>query len=194
MLTNILGTRLEAVLHVTLGFADPVPHVRDGQILLGGNLRNGRLALGNVHQDGGFALGRLAFDDRFFAHCYIPLPALYLVQLWRGSSRAGPQGFARQRRPAAAQRKGPPVADILHQWLITQRQNVPDGSGTAKASDYSLKSRAALTRYLDDGAVPIGNNRVENQIQSWVLGRSSLLFTRLPRSCEHLVLFTFELY
>lgn len=32
-----------------------------------------------------------------------------------------------------------PIADELHQWLLAHRQKVPDGSGTAKASDYSLK-------------------------------------------------------
>lgn len=33
----------------------------------------------------------------------------------------------------------------------------------------------ALTRYLDDGAVPIDNNWVENQIRPWAIGRSNWL-------------------
>jgi len=33
-----------------------------------------------------------------------------------------------------------------------------------------------LTRYLDDGAVPIDNNRVENLIRPIALGRSNWLF------------------
>tara|TARA_B100000614_G_scaffold232853_1_gene227755 strand:+ start:5458 stop:5769 length:312 start_codon:yes stop_codon:yes gene_type:complete len=52
-----------------------------------------------------------------------------------------------------------PIADALHQWMIAQRH----GSGTAMALDYSLKRWAALTRYLDDGAVPIDNKREEAQ-------------------------------
>jgi hypothetical protein len=32
-----------------------------------------------------------------------------------------------------------PLADALHQWMLAHRQKVPDGSGTAKALDYSLK-------------------------------------------------------
>ncbi len=78
-----------------------------------------------------------------------------------------------------------PIADALHHWMLAQRQKVPDGSGTAKALDYSLKCRAALTRYLDDGAVPIDNNRVENQIRPWALGRNNWLFTGSPRSGQH---------
>jgi len=44
--------------------------------------------------------------------------------------------------------------DALHAWMIAQRQIVHDGSAIAKALDYSLKRWAALSRYLDDGAVP----------------------------------------
>jgi hypothetical protein len=36
---------------------------------------------------------------------------------------------------------------------------VPDGSATAKAIEYSLGRWAALVRYLDDGDLPIDNNR-----------------------------------
>lgn len=41
-------------------------------------------------------------------------------------------------------------------WLLTRREQVPEGSATARAVDYSLKRWQALTRYLDDGDVPIG--------------------------------------
>ena len=59
--------------------------------------------------------------------------------------------------------------------MLAQRDLVPEGSATAKALDYSLKRWVALTRYLDDGAVPIDNNPVENTIRSWALGRSNWL-------------------
>lgn len=39
-----------------------------------------------------------------------------------------------------------------------------------------------LTRYLDDGAVPIDNNQVENQIRPWALERSNWLFAGSLRS------------
>ena len=68
------------------------------------------------------------------------------------------------------------MADALHAWLLAQRQRVPDGSATAKAIDYSLTRWAALTRYLDDGALPPDNNRVENLIRPIALGRSNWLF------------------
>jgi len=51
-----------------------------------------------------------------------------------------------------------------------------DGTALARALDYSLKRWAALTRYLDDGHLPIVNNWVENQIRPIALGRANWLF------------------
>ena len=61
--------------------------------------------------------------------------------------------------------------------MMAQRDLVPNGTATAKAPDYSLKRWVVLTRYLDERAVPIDNNQVENQIRPWALGRSSWLFS-----------------
>ncbi|RMO80249.1 putative transposase [Pseudomonas syringae pv. philadelphi] len=80
------------------------------------------------------------------------------------------------------QEKAAPLAKALHEWMLTQRDLVPNGSATAQALDYSLKRWVALTRYLDDGAVPIDNNPVENQIRPWALGRSNWLFAGSLRS------------
>jgi len=66
--------------------------------------------------------------------------------------------------------------------MLAQRNLVPKGSATAKALDYRLKRWVALTRYLEDGAVPIDNTQVENQIRTWELGRSNWLFAGSLRS------------
>jgi transposase len=80
------------------------------------------------------------------------------------------------------QEKAGPLIDALHTWMMAQRDLVPEGSAIAKALDYSLKRWMALTRYLEDGAVPIDNNAVENQIRPWAFGRSNWLFARSLRS------------
>lgn len=76
----------------------------------------------------------------------------------------------------AARRRSRPVADALHQWMRKQRQKIPDGSATARAIDYSLNRWGALTRFLDDGDLPIDNNWVENRIRPIALGRQNWLF------------------
>ncbi len=80
------------------------------------------------------------------------------------------------------QEKGAPILNALHAWMLAQRDLVPEGSAIAKALDYSLKRWGALARYIEDGAVPIDNNAVENQIRPWDLGRSNWLFAGSLRS------------
>lgn len=79
-------------------------------------------------------------------------------------------------RKAIRQQRSRPAADVLHAWLAAQRQRVPDGSATAKAIDYNLGRWGPLTRYLDDGALPIDNNWVENRIRPIAVGRGNWLF------------------
>lgn len=80
------------------------------------------------------------------------------------------------------QEKAVPIIETLHDWMQAQRDLVPNGSATARALDYSLKRWVVLTHYLEDGAVPIDNNQIENQIRPWALGRSNWLFAGSLRS------------
>lgn len=81
-----------------------------------------------------------------------------------------------QQRWQIRQQQARPVADTLHAWLLAQRQRVPDGSATAKAIDYSLGRWGPLTRFLDDGNIPIDNNWAENRIRPIATGRKNWLF------------------
>jgi transposase len=74
------------------------------------------------------------------------------------------------------QARSRPLAGALHQWMVLQRSQILDASATAKALDYSLRRWGALTRFLDDGQLPIDNNWVENQIRPWAVGRANWLF------------------
>ena len=74
------------------------------------------------------------------------------------------------------QTKSKPLADALHQWMLLQRQRITDGTATAKAFDYSLKRWVALTRFVQDGCLPIDNNWIENQIRPIAIGRNNWLF------------------
>ena len=86
------------------------------------------------------------------------------------------QPLTTEERKALRQNEARTIVDALHQWLLQQRQKVPEGSATARAIDYSLKRWEALVRYLDDGDLPIDNNWVENQIRPIAIGRSNWLF------------------
>lgn len=79
-------------------------------------------------------------------------------------------------RQRIRQEKSKPLLDALHQWLILNRQKITDGSATAKALDYSLRRWGALTRFVDNGQLPIDNNHIENQIRPIAIGRNNWLF------------------
>lgn len=80
-------------------------------------------------------------------------------------------------RQAIRQDRSRRIADALHKWMLAQRSQVANGGATAKALDYSLKRWGALTRYIDDGRLPIDNNWIENQIRPIALGRKNWLFS-----------------
>jgi len=77
-----------------------------------------------------------------------------------------------------------PGAPGLHQWLVEHRRKVPEGSATARAIGYSLNRWAALTRYIDDGHLPIDNHWGENQIRPIAIGRNNWLFAGSLRAGE----------
>lgn len=53
----------------------------------------------------------------------------------------------------------------MHEWLTLRRRRATDGTPIAEAIDYSPGRWVALTRFLDDGALPIDNNWIENWIR-----------------------------
>ena len=77
-----------------------------------------------------------------------------------------------------------PVADALRDWLTQQRQRLVKADVTAKAIDYALSNWQGLTRYLDDGEVPIDNNAAENAIRPLAVGRKNWLFVGSQQAGE----------
>ena len=98
----------------------------------------------------------------------------YISQLY-DVEREVKQMHADERRQIR-QTQSKPLAGAFAQWMRLQRQKITDGSATAKALDYSLKRWDALTRFLDDGRLPIDNNWIENQIRPIAIGRNNWLF------------------
>ena len=86
------------------------------------------------------------------------------------------KSLSAQERQKIRQTQSKPLVDAMHEWMQLQRQKITDGSATAKAIDYSLRRWGALTRFLDDGRLPIDNNWAENQIRPIAIGRKNWLF------------------
>jgi transposase len=84
-------------------------------------------------------------------------------------------GMTPENRLDGRQRLSLPLWNELRAWLQLERQRVAGGA-IAQAIDYTLNHWDALTRHLHDGAVPIDNNHIEQQIKPWKLGAKNWLF------------------
>jgi len=85
-------------------------------------------------------------------------------------------------RQQLRQCRAQPKLDALHAWLLHTRRTVAEGSGLAKAIDYSLKRWPALQRYATSGVLPIDNNPVENVIRPIAIGKKNWLFAGSERA------------
>jgi transposase len=131
-----------------------------------------------VIEIGCMAHARRKFHDLYVNHrSDVAQEALrYFAALYEIEREARERKLDVDARRELRQQRSKPIAEALRQWLTRQRGQVPDGSATAKAIQYSLGRWAALIRYLDDGDLPIDNNHIENRIRPVALGRSNWLF------------------
>ena len=85
-------------------------------------------------------------------------------------------------RARVRRERAQPVLMSLHAWLRATRTTVAEGSGIAKAIDYSLKRWEALARYATTGELPIDNNPIENAIRPIAIGKKNWLFAGSERA------------
>ncbi len=74
------------------------------------------------------------------------------------------------------QQKAKPVIEKLRQWLEKALQTTPPKTTLGKAVQYLNNQWPRLVAYVDDGSWPIDNNRAENSIRPFVIGRKNWLF------------------
>ena len=80
----------------------------------------------------------------------------------------------------ARQKFSMPVLAELREWLDKTRPAVVPGSALGRALSYMHDYWNKLIRYVERGDLPIDNNRVENAIRPFVIGRKAWLFSDTP--------------
>ena len=83
-------------------------------------------------------------------------------------------------RYQARQQTSVPILAQLKSWLDKTRPQVPPKSALGTALSYLADCWPTLTRYTDRGDLPIDNNRCENAIRPFVIGRKAWLFSATP--------------
>ncbi len=108
----------------------------------------------------------------------------FIQRLYRIEREARERGLGPQDRKALRDDKARPIWAELRDWLDRTRGQVPPKSLTGKALAYLDKQWPRLIRVLDDGRIELDNNRCENSIRPFVLGRKSWLFADTPAGAE----------
>lgn len=112
-----------------------------------------------------------------------PLQALGLIrQLYALEHRVREQTAAE--RLAVRQAESVPVLNDLHAWLVATLPKVLPGSPLGKALGYLDRHWTGLVRYCDDGRLEIDNNRCENAIRPFVVGRRNWLFSDTVKGAQ----------
>lgn len=76
--------------------------------------------------------------------------------------------------------KSRPVLDAFKAWLLEKTAITVPKSALGKAISYTLDQWDRLARYMDDVIITPDNNRAENAIRPFVLGRKNWLFSDTP--------------
>ncbi len=101
---------------------------------------------------------------------------LMIAQLYAVEKSARVAGLHGEDLRLAREQGSRPVLDRLHQYLIKIQDEVLPKSQAGQAVAYALKNWKALTRYCDDGDLPIDNNRTERAIRGIAIGRNNWTF------------------
>ncbi len=97
--------------------------------------------------------------------------------------RAARQNTPRERK-ALRQAQASPILDKMKAWLDEKAAKVLPKSPLGEAVAYTLGLWPKLTTYLEDGDIPIDNNKIENAIRPFVIGRKNFLFSGSPRGAD----------
>jgi transposase len=85
---------------------------------------------------------------------------------------------------ATRQNKAVPILEKLRAWLDKTQPRITPQSTLGKAVSYLDEQWPRLVRYVEDGRYPIDNNRAENAIRPFVVGRKNWLFSQSTRGAQ----------
>lgn len=92
------------------------------------------------------------------------------------------ENLAPWERHKQRQERSKPVLDGFYAWLDTL--NPSGGTKLAKAFSYARSERRYLYSFLESPDVPVDNNRAENAVRPFVIGRKNWLFSDSVKGAE----------
>jgi len=133
---------------------------------------------------GCWAHGRRGFhealsENKLAAWFLRQIGLLYAVEGKLRQQKAGP----RLRAAVRTWQSRPVLGRLRRAMEVVRARTLPQGL-LGQAIDYALSRWDALTRYVDDGALEIDNNLIENAIRPSALGKKNWLFIGHPTAGE----------
>jgi transposase len=101
---------------------------------------------------------------------------IHIAKLYAVEKRARKCGVAGEDLRLLRETASGPVIDSLHSYLRRIQTELLPKSDACQAVAYILKNWLALTRYLEDGDLPIDNNRTERSLRGIAVGRNNWTF------------------
>ena len=146
------------------------PVVADAANLFDASFRSGeRIEIGCTMHARRYFVKALDAGDTRAAVPLAAFQALYAIE--EAVADAAPSARWEER-----QRRSKPVYEELVRWCKTYQPVEPPASLLGKAIQYLLNHQTALTRFLDDGRLPIDNGLVERIHRRPAVGRRNYLF------------------
>ena len=106
----------------------------------------------------------------------------HIAKLYQVEREAWDRPVAERERLRAERSR--PLIEELECWLTQTLRQVPPKSALGKALRYLQGQWPRLTRFLDDGRIPLDNNPAENAIRPFVVGRKNWLFSQTPQGAH----------
>ena len=102
-------------------------------------------------------------------------PGLYRIEKQIRQQELSPQQIVLLR-----QEQSKPILDQFKSWLDATEPLTPPQGLLGRAIAYALKNWPKLTVYVNDALLRPDNNRAENAIRPFVVGRKNWLFSGSP--------------
>ena len=140
---------------------------------------------GIVHV-GCLAHARRKFDEALKAQPVenrggLAIEGVTLIQrIYRIEKTAREAGLGPEQRKELRDKHARPIWTELRSWLDEKRGHAPPQMLIGKAMTYLDNQWPQLIRVLDDGRLEVDNNRCENALRPFVVGRKAWLFSDTP--------------
>lgn len=108
----------------------------------------------------------------------------YIKKLFALEAKADELDYTYEQRHQSRCEKSKPILDEFYEWLDKVGQKTLPKSLLGKAICYAQNQKEYLSSFLKDGRIELSNNKAEQSIKMFVIGRKNFLFSNTPNGAK----------